>query len=140
MSKSNLLPRKTNSIRLFVVSNRKYQNRVGIFRELSNINLKTPISVIIQNGDDRGVDAHSREWARRNNVPVILYDRSTPEPNVRDRDIRKFRTFHQITTHKPDLVLAWAGTGDTHDIIKTSMLMGYPTKVISDLIWKREGL
>lgn len=116
------------------------RNGVAVFRELSLINKQSPVGVVYIDGNDRGVDHYVQKWARRNKIPCIKYDKSQIEPEVRDRAIRKYRFLQMLQQHKPDLVVIWPKSSDCQDLIKTTMLLGYPIKVINELVWENTRL
>lgn len=127
-------------IKVLVVSNRQMKNKVAVFRELTLIHKQSPIAVVYIDGNDRGTDFHAYSWCKRNKVPYVIYDKSQEEPQIHDRAIRKYRFLQMLQKNKPDLVVIWPKSSDCHDIIKTTMLLGFPIKVINELVWERNRL
>lgn len=127
-------------IGVLLLSDHMLTNKLSVFRELTTIHKQTPISTVYQIGRYRGVDMYARNWCKRNKIPCVLYDKSLPEPPMRDRDKRKYWFLQMLTTHKPDLVLIWKRTSDSIDMIRTVLAMGYPLKVINEFIWNRNEL
>lgn len=128
---------RNKGIKVVVLGAQKIRNLVSTFGELTRIHKETPILEIHQIGDQRGTDAYVRMWGKRNRVPVYKVDWSKPLPVTRDRDKRKYRFVNLLEEQQPDLVIIWQASDDSYDLTGTAMRLGYPVKVIKELVWEK---
>jgi hypothetical protein len=99
-------------MRLLICGGRHFDNAVLVDTELSRINVKTPISVMIHGGLP-GIGFPAEAWARRNSVHVIRY----PANFSLGKNGDFMRDLFMLEDSRPDAMLMFPGGRRTAEIL-----------------------
>ena len=111
--------------KILVCGGRDYNDRDRVFDELNILRMDGPVAII--NGDAKGADQISYEWAEITISPVVLHP---PKWHEHGKKAGVLRNQEMLDMWDPDIVLAFPGGKGTADMVKRSKDQGYEVKEI----------
>lgn len=108
-----------NTLRVLVCGGRDFNDVVLLTNKLDEL-AATPIALVIHGGA-RGADSLAGQWAKRNNIPVLVFEARWKEHGKSAGPRRNELMLHE---GKPDLVYAFPGGVGTAHMVKISRATG----------------
>jgi hypothetical protein len=112
-------------MRVLVCGGRTFDDQEMLDAALHQINIETPISLIIQ-GMARGADLLAKQWAERNGVACIGY--RADWKRYGNRTAGPIRNQEMLDDGKPELVVAFPGGKGTLDMVRRADKAGVPVR------------
>jgi len=101
-------------MRVLVTGGRNFTDRQRVFYALDQFHKKHGITLIIH-GNALGADASAHAWALMRHVPV---EACPADWKAWGRTAGAIRNTEMLTTHKPDVVIAFPGGNGTADMVR----------------------
>jgi len=114
-------------MKVLVCGGRDYKNKKAVWEKLNDLNLKKPITSIVQGGA-KGADELAAQWACENNIVCHTFKADWDTYGPKAGAIRNKR---MALESKPDLVLAFPGGKGTANMIKTAYTYLIPCEVVA---------
>ena len=107
-------------MRLIVSGGRAFADAELVQRELRQLNLRKPISVLIHGwiGPAAPVVDH---WAREHGIPIVRYP---PNWELYGKHAEAYRNEFMLADSRPDLIVAFPGGRDTADLVQRARNTG----------------
>lgn len=112
--------------RVLVCGGRDFDNEAALFEHLDELHREHDFAVVIE-GEARGADQLAAKWARSRGIEVI------PEPVTKDDydtfgryEAPRVRNRRMVDDHKPDIVVAFPGSGGTGHMVRYAITNGIP--------------
>lgn len=109
-------------MRVLVCGGRDFTDRDRVFRELDDLHVQKPITLVIHGGA-KGADRSAEAWAMSRAVP---FRRFLADWKTLGKGAGPVRNARMLADGKPDVVVAFPGNRGTADMVRKAFAANVP--------------